>query len=327
MVMQMRRRTWVFGLTGMAAGLAKPLHAQAAWPNKPIRIILPFPAGSGTDSSARFIGDALSRKTGQPVIIENKPGANGLIAAQAAATSAPDGYTIFVTTMSTQSVNPHIVKKMPYDPVKDFAPVAQLSLSPMLLVVRNTDDQPKTYAELTERARKSSKPLAYGSGNTSSRVAAEVWRAKEKLQVTYVPYKGNPQALTDLIGGQIDLMFPDLTPSAPLVKSGKLRALAVTSAKRLPSLPDVPTIVEVGLPEATLNTWSAAYMPAGTPQAIVDKVSTIFQEALHTKEAVEHYARSGAQPTPSTPAELAAFTRSEYEVWGKAIKIAGIEPE
>jgi len=324
--MHTRRQTLSWLAAALAAPASLPTWAQAAWPSKPIKIILPFPAGSGTDSSARFIGDAISRQTGQPVIVDNKPGANGLIAAQAAATSPPDGYTIFVTTMSTQSVNPHIVKKMTYDPVKDFAPVAQISLSPMLLVVRNTDDQPKTYAELTALARKSGK-LAYGSGNTSSRVAAEVWRAKEKLQVTYVPYKGNPQALTDLLGGQVDLMFPDLTPSAPLVKAGKLRALAVTSAKRLPSLPDVPTVIELGLPEAVLNTWSAAYMPAGTPQPIIDRLSQIIQNALHTKEAVEHYGRTGAQPSPSTPAELAAFTRSEYEVWGRAIKTAGIEAE
>jgi tripartite-type tricarboxylate transporter receptor subunit TctC len=320
-----RRHTLALAISSLALGMGGAARAQA-WPSKPIRIILPFPAGSGTDSSARFIGDAISRKTGQPVIVDNRPGANGLIAAQAAATSAPDGHTLFVTTMSTQSVNPHIVRKMPYDPVKDFAAVSQISLSPMLLVVRNTDDQPKTYAELTDRARKSGK-LAYGSGNTSSRIAAEVWRAKEKLVVTYVPYKGNPQALTDLMGGQIDLMFPDLTPSAPLVKAGKLRALAVTSAKRLPSLPDVPTVVEVGLAEAVLNTWSACYVPAGTPQAIIDRLAQIISEALRTKEAFEHYARTGAQPAPSSPAELREFTRTEFEVWGRAIRLAGIEPE
>jgi tripartite-type tricarboxylate transporter receptor subunit TctC len=315
---------------GATAGplASRPARAQAtaAWPARPVRLILPFPAGGGTDNSARMLAEAITRQTQQAAVVENRPGANGLIAAQAAAAAAPDGYTFFITSMSTQSVNPHVIKKLPYDPIKDFAPVARMTMSYLLLVVRNTDDQPRTYAELVARARASGR-MNYGSGNTSSRVGAEVWKAKEKLDVAYVAYQGIPQGLNDLIGGQIDVMFPDLSPAVPLVKAGKLRALAVSSPERLPILPDVPTVIEVGLPEAALTTWSACYAPAGTPRPIIDRMAGIVRESLESKEVQDAQAKLGTKAAPSSPDELAEFTRSEFETWGRAIRMAGIEPE
>lgn len=309
--------------------LLSPLAAvaQADYPAKPIKIIIPFPAGSGTDSSARFVAQQIAQQTGQAVVVDNKPGANGFIAAQAAAQAAPDGYTIFITTMTTQSVNPFLFKKLPYDPVNDFEPVSLISQSPMLLVVRNTDDQPRTVAELTARARKPGAMISYASGNTSSRVAAETFKQIARVDFLHVPYKGTPQGISDLLGGQVDLMFPDLTPSVPLVKDGRLRALGVTGLRRISSLPEVPTMAEAGLAGFDLVTWSAAFVPAKTPKAVVDKLNALIAKGLATREAQVHYARTGSEATPSTPAELADFAKSELVKWGRAVRAAGIEPE
>lgn len=309
--------------------LLSPLAAvaQADYPAKPIKIIIPFPAGSGTDSSARFVAQQITQQTGQAVVVDNKPGANGFIAAQAAAQAAPDGYTMFITTMTTQSVNPFLFKKLPYDPVKDFEPVSLISLSPMLLVMRNAEDRPKTVAELTARAKMASGKMTYASGNTSSRVAAETYKKMAGVDLLHVPYKGTPQAITDLLGGQVDLMFPDLTPSVPLVKDGRLRALGVTGSKRISILPDVPTMAEAGLTGFDLVTWSAAFVPAKTPKPVVDRLSELIRKALSTKEARDHYSRTGSEPSPSSPSELETFTKSELVKWGRAVKAAGIEPE
>lgn len=245
----MKRRT-LAAIAAIAAVSVFPTiaSAQSNYPERAIRIIVPFPPGSGTDNSARYVGQKLSESLGQTVVIENKPGANGFIAAQAVAEAPADGYTLFITTMTTQSVNPHLFKKLPYDPVKDFAPVSVISASPLLLVVRNDDASPKSLAELTERAKQAPGKLTFASGNTSSRVSAEMYAAQMNLKLLHVPYKGTPQALVDVIGGQVDLMFPDLSPVVPLVKEGKLRPLAVTGRKRITSLPEVPTMAEAGAP-------------------------------------------------------------------------------
>ena len=325
--MQRSKRVALWGLASLALWSPLAVMAQADYPARPIKIIIPFPAGSGTDSSARFVAQQIAQQTGQAVVVDNKPGANGFIAAQGAAQAAPDGYTVFITTMTTQSVNPFLFKKLPYDPVKDFEPVSLISQSPMLLVMRNTDDQPRTVAELTARARKPGARISYASGNTSSRVAAETYKQIAGVDFLHVPYKGTPQGISDLLGGQVDLMFPDLTPSVPLVKDGRLRALGVTGTRRIATLPEVPTLAEAGLAGFDLVTWSAAFVPAKTPKAVVDKLNALIAKGLTTKEAQAHYARTGSEATPSTPAELAAFTKSELVKWGRAVKAAGIEPE
>lgn len=325
--MQGSKRVFLEALAGLALGAPLAVMAQLDYPAKPIKIIIPFPAGSGTDSSARFVAQQIAQQTGQAVVVDNKPGANGFIAAQAAAQAAPDGYTVFITTMTTQSVNPFLFKKLPYDPVKDFEPVSLISQSPMLLVMRNTEDQPRTVAELTTRARKPGAKISYASGNTSSRVAAETYKQIAGVDLLHVPYKGTPQGISDLLGGQVDLMFPDLTPSVPLVKDGRLRALGVTGTRRIATLPDVPTLAEAGLVGFDLVTWSAAFVPAKTPKAVVDKLNALIVKGLTTKEAQAHYARTGSEATPSTPAELGTFTKSELIKWGRAVKAAGLEPE
>jgi tripartite-type tricarboxylate transporter receptor subunit TctC len=311
-----------------AALLAPSAGAQATdYPTKPIKFIVPFPAGSGTDASARFVGQGITAATGQAVVVDNKAGADGLIAAQAAARSPADGYTVFVTTMTTQSVNPHLHKKLPYDPVKDFVPVSLFTRSPMLMVVRNAPDQPKTLAEHVAHARKQERGLNFGTGNTSSRIGAELYARQAGLKATRLPYRGTPQALTDLLAGQIDFMWVDLSPAVPLVKAGKLRALAVTAPQRLDTLPEVPTTAEAGFPDIQLYTWSAAFVPAGTPKPVVEKLNGLIQATLKTPEAAEYYGKNGIGLTPMTLAESAAFVAAEYESWRRAVRLAGIEPE
>jgi len=316
-------------LAGTAAALAVApfgAAAQADYPSKPIRFILPFPPGSGTDVGARMVAKQITDMTGQPVVVDNRAGGNGLIAAQAAATAANDGYTVFITTMTTQAVNLSLYKKLPYDPQADFIPVTRFALSPMLCVVRNTDDQPKTVAELVERARKAATPLNYASGNTSSRVAGAVFLKQIGAQGTHVAYKGTPQGISDLLAGQIDFFFPDLTPSVPLVQQGKLRALGVTGSQRIGALPDLPTMAEAGVP-VELVTWSGAFLPVGTPKPIVDRLNGLLRKALASTDYQELSKRSGTSTAPNSPEEFAAFVKSEVTLWGDAVRAAGIEPQ
>lgn len=301
--------------------------AQPAFPSKTIKFIIPFPPGSGTDTSARFVAHQLTLQTGQAVIVENRAGANGFLAAQAVAQAVPDGYTVFVTALTTQVVNPFLYKKLPYDPVKDFQPVSLISMSPMLLIVRNAPDQPNSVAELTARAQGRPGKLTFASGNMSSLIAAETYKQIAGINLLHIPYKGTPQAITDVLSGQVDLMFPDLTPAVPLVRDGRLRGLAVTGTRRISTLPDVPTMAEAGLSGFDLVTWSAAFLPAKTPKAVVDRLSELIRHGLESKEAREHYARTGSEATPTSPSELEAFARNEMVKWGRAVKAAGIEPE
>lgn len=316
----------VLVLAGTARAQTPALSAMS-YPDKPIRFIVPFPAGSGTDSSARFVAHALSELTKQPVFVDNRAGANGLIAAQAAAHSPADGYTVFITTMTTQSVNPHLYRRLPYDPEKDFSPVALFTRSPMVMVVRNTDDQPKNLSEFTAYAKKRLGSINYATGNTSSRVGAEFYGRAAGLRVTPVSYRGTPQALSDLLGGQVDFMFVDPAPSVPLIKAGKLRALAVTASDRLPNLPDVPTTAEEGMPDFQLLTWVGAFVPANTPKSIVERLSEFLLKTLRTKEAADFYGKNGVQLTPMQSEKFSAFVKAEYEMWGSAVRSAGIEPE
>jgi len=276
--------------------------------------------------SARTVAKVVTEITGQPVVVDNRAGGNGLIAAQAAKEAAPDGYTVFITTMTTQAVNLALYRKLPYDPSKDFIPITRFALSPMLLVVRNTPDQPKTVAELVELAKTKPGGLNYASGNTSSRVAGAVLMSQAGAKATHVPYKGTPQGLADLISGQIDFFFPDLTPVVPLVKEGKLRALGVTGADRIPSLPEVRTMAETGFP-VNLVTWAGAFVPAGTPKPVVDRLHALLLRALASEDYKAVTERSGSRVAPMSPEAFAAFNRSEIDNWGNAVRAAGIEPE
>lgn len=311
----------------MAAGtFGKTAFASDTYPTKPIKVIVPFPPGSGTDTSARRISQIILEKTGQPVVIENKPGASGFIAAQAAATSPADGYTLFVTTNTTHAANAALFKKLPYDPIKDFAPISRIGTSGLVLVVR-AESPIKTLADLTKMAKSQPDKLTFASGSSSTRIAGEMYASMADLKMLHVPYKGVPQALTDVLGQQVDFMISDITPATPLIQGGKLRAIAVTLEQRHPSMPDVPTMIESGLPGYSMFAWTAAFAPAGTPKPIIDKLAGLIKEGVESPAMQDNFKATGSMGTPSTPEETAKFVQSETDKWAKAVKAAGIEPE
>ncbi|HTG21805.1 MAG TPA: tripartite tricarboxylate transporter substrate-binding protein [Reyranella sp.] len=309
-------------LAGMAMVLALPVAAQE-YPTKPIRIVVPFGPGTATDIVARTVGAQLSSRTGQPVVIENKPGAEGQIGAQAAATAAPDGYTLFITTQTTQAMNVHIYKALPYDPVKSFAPISGLSLGAQVVMVKN-ELPVKTVGELIELARKQPGKLSFGSGNGSSRGGAELFRIMAKVDLLGVPYKTQPQAISDLMGDRIDVIFSDFTTGLPPVLDGRARGLAVTSKKRIPGLEQFPTVDE-SVPGFEMWAWTAAYAPAGTPRPIVDKLNTLVREAVASDSYRALTRTTYGVPFSGSPEELAAFQASETRKWGEIIAVAGMK--
>jgi tripartite-type tricarboxylate transporter receptor subunit TctC len=319
----MRMRNFLFLLTVVLVAL----HAMAApYPAKPIKIIVPFPAGSGTDMGARVLGKWLTAKTGQPVIVDNRPGASGLIGAQAAAAAEPDGYTVLLTTNTTHAANPAMFKKLPYDPVKDFEPVSMVGSAGLLLLVA-ADSPHKDIGSFLAQLRAGGKRLHFGAGNSSSRIAGELLKTATGADLLAVPYKGTPSALTDLMGGQIDFMFCDIGTALPLVTSGKLRALAASSTDREPLLRDVPTLQEAGLKGFEMTAWSAAFVPAKTPKDTIAKLSELLRAALADPAVRQGVANTGGRSRGSTPDELRTFVNSEMAKWATAVKTAGIQPE
>ena len=309
-------------LAGMAMALTLPVAAQE-YPAKPIRIVVPFGPGTATDIVARTVGAQLSSRTGQPVVIDNKPGAEGQIGAQAAATAAPDGYTLFITTQTTQAMNVHIYKSLTYDPVKSFAPISGLSLGAQVVMVKN-ELPVKTISELIELARKQPGKLSFGSGNGSSRGGAELFRIMAKVDLLGVPYKTQPQAISDLMGDRLDVIFCDFTTGLPPVLDGRARGLAVTSKKRIPGLEQFPTVDE-SVPGFEMWAWTAAYAPAGTPRPIIDKLNGLVREAL-ASESYRALARTTyGVPFSGSPEELAAFQATETKKWGEIITVAGMK--
>ncbi|OWQ48719.1 ABC transporter substrate-binding protein [Roseateles noduli] len=328
---QPARRRASLALAGAASfaffASSAPFSAFAqgdAFPTRAITLVVGSSPGSTTDGLARAIGAEITAATKVPVIVENKAGASGGIAAQAVARSAADGYTLFITTNTTQAANPHLFRKLAYDPVKDFAPVGAL-VKGYLLLVTNPRIHARNVTELSAIAKK--QQLTFGAGSSSARVAAELFQQMTQTQLTYVPYKANPQAMVDLVGGQVDLMIVDLTTSLPQVKAGKLKALGVSSPKRSPLVPDLPTIAEAGLPGYEISYWNAVYAPAGTPAPVVERINALMQKAMTAEPVKRFVEQNGMEPFTSTPAELASFQAAEYKRWGAVIKTAGIQPE
>lgn len=316
----MLRRSFVAGMA--LAGITAPVAAQS-YPDRPIRIVVPFGPGTATDTVARAVAAELTARTGQSVIIDNKPGAEGQIGAQAAASAAPDGYTLFITTQTTQAINGHVYKSLPYDPVKSFAPVIGLSLGAQIVMVRN--DLPVTsIAELIALARAQPGKLSFGSGNGSSRGGAELFKIMAKVDLLSVPYKTQPQAIGDLLGGRIDVVFSDFITGLPPVRDGRARGLAVTSRERLADLP-YPTVHESGVPGYEMWAWTACYAPAGTPRPIVDRLNGLIRQAMASETYLNLTRTTSGMPFPGSPEDLAAFQARETAKWGEIVATAGMK--
>ena len=308
-------------LVGML--LALPAAAQD-YPARPIRIITAFGPGTATDIAARTIGQDIAVQTGQTVVIENKAGAEGQIAAQSAAAAAPDGYTLFFTTQTTQAINPHVYKSLAYDPVKSFAPIAGITLGAQIVMVRK-DLPTSTIQEFVALAKAQPGKLSFGSGNGSSRGGAELFRIMTKTDLLGVPYKTQPQAITDLLGGRIDIIFSDFTVGLPPVLDGRARGLAVTSKQRIPGLEQFPTVEESGVPGFEMWAWTAMYAPAGTPRPIIDRLNALVRQAARSPAYLNLLKTNYGVSFIGSPDELADFQARETKKWAEIVSIAGMK--
>ena len=324
-ILRAHRRAFL-AATLLAAFAATPAWAQGKYPERPITFVVPFAAGSATDQLARALGASITAETKQAVIVDNKAGASGMMASLAAARAPADGYTVLISTNTTHAANEHLYKKLPYDPVKDFVPVTGLGKGGQVLVVR-ADAPYKSVADLLAKAKKEPGKLSFGSGSSSSRVAGEMFKQLSGTNILHVPYKSNPQAITDLLGGQIDFMITDTATGVPQIKGGKLRALGVSTTKRNPLLPDVPTIDEAGVKGYDMGYWFAAYVPANTPAPVVARLRELLVAGTKSATAKSFFESTGSDAWTTTPEELGKFQIADAQKWGRVIKAAGIEPE
>jgi tripartite-type tricarboxylate transporter receptor subunit TctC len=310
---------------GLLGGHAE---AQSDYPNQPIRLIVPFAAGGATDVLARLLGERLSQSLGQQVVVDNRGGAGGNIGSAQAAKAEPDGYTLLMGAVGTHAINQSIYPKLPYDPIEDFAPVSLVATVPNVLVV-NPSVPAQTVQELIALAKSRPGELNFASsGNgTSIHLSGELFKSMTGVDMVHVPYKGSGPAMTDLLGGQVQMMFDNLPSALPNVQAGKLRALGVTGAERSPALPDVPTIEEAGVPGYEALSWFGIFAPAGTPQPVIDKLHDHIVQALADPAMRARLADLGAEPVGSTPQEFASFIRAEAEKWAKVVKEAGVKLE
>jgi len=299
--------------------------AQAQnYPNKPVKFVVAFPPGSATDQTARLVATQMTKLTGQPVVVENKAGANGFIACEFVAKANPDGYTVLITTGSTHSANPSLYKNLPYDPVKDFAPVTPLNFN-MFILVTAPGFAANSVKEMTDLARANPDRLSFASGNAPSRVGGEMFKMMSGTKLIHVPYKGAPQALTDIMGGQVSVGWSDLKTAVPLVQAGKLKALAVTGRERLAILPQVPTMMEQGFPDYELSNWVGAYLPAKTSPEIVNKLNALMRTSV-TVDRASHEA-AGGQILLQSPEDFAKLQANDAAMWARVTKAAGMEME
>lgn len=326
----MRRRHFIAMTAFAAAALAAlsagfPASAQAQeWPSKPIKLIVPFPAGGGTDIIGRVVGNKLSELLKQPVIVENKPGAGGNLGVDAAAKSAPDGYTLVLGQTSNLAINPSLYKSLPYDPVKDLIPVALLADAPLVLVV--AQDSPfKTLADVLAAAKAKPDSLTFASpgSGTVAHLSGEILQAAAGVKFSHIPYKGSAQALQDLIGGRIDIFMSSVPTALSQIKGGKLRAIAVSAPARSPALPDIPTMTEAGVKGVEATTWFGILVPAKTEAKIVERLNKDLNIALQAPEVREKIAAEGGGPIGGSAEKFADLLKADLPMWAKVVKASG----
>jgi tripartite-type tricarboxylate transporter receptor subunit TctC len=310
----------------LTLGVAAASAPAAGYPTKPIRIVVPFLPGGGADITGRALAQNLAESWGQPVLVDNRPGANGTIGAGVVAKAAPDGYTIGMITTS-HSVNVSLFRKLPYDLLRDLAPITQATSQPYALVVHPSVPV-RTVQELVALAKAKPGTINYGSSGTGgfSHLAGAAFAAHAGIQLMHVPYRGGAAALADLLGGQIQMLFSTILQSQAHIKAGKLRALAVTSPMRSPAQPDVPTMAESGLPAVTILGWYGFVAPAKMPAVLIDRHAAEMRRILHLPDVVLRLATDGSEPVGSAPAEFGRFIRAEVERWARVVKEAGIQP-
>jgi len=309
-----------------AAALLLALSAFAQYPGKPIRVVVPFPAGSATDTITRILGQSVSAAIGQPMIIDNKVGADGAIAGAEVAKAAPDGYTLIMATNSPMAVAPAMKKVPPYDPVADFTPITDIGRYTFFLYV-NAEQPYRTFRDMVAYAKANPGKINYATGNTTGIMSFAQMNSLAGIDMTHVPYKGEPQAVTDIIAGRVQLLWATPTTGLAHLRDGKLRALATNLKARSSLLPDVPTMAEVGIPQYSVASWAALYGPAKLPREIQLRLNKEFHDAMKRPEVVAQMEKQAFQMTPSTPEELGTFTRAQLEAYRAILKSIGMQPE
>jgi tripartite-type tricarboxylate transporter receptor subunit TctC len=309
-----------------AAALLFAAQALAQYPNKPIRIVVPFPSGSATDVVARILGQSVSAAVGQPVIVDNKVGADGAIAGAEVVKAAPDGYTLLLATNSPMAAVPAMKKVPPYDPVADFTPITDVGRYTFFLYV-NADLPVKTFQELIAYAKANPGKLNYATGNTTGIVSFAQMNSLAGIEMTHVPYKGEPQGITDLVGGRVQVMWATPTTGLAHVKDGKLRAIATNLKARSGLLPEVPTMAEAGMSQYSVVSWAALYGPAKMPRDLQARLNKEFTDAMKRPEVIAAMDKQAFQMNPTTPEELGAFTKSQMEAYRTILRAAGVQPE
>ena len=323
------RLMWTASLClGATAGLHTTAHAQDAWPSKPLRLIVPFTPGGVTDTSGRLIAESLGKRLGQQVVVDNKPGASGNIGTALAKGSAPDGYTLVLGFDGTMVINPHVFSKLPFDPVKDFAPIGKIGDATLILVA-NPNVPAKSLLDVVNLSKSTAGGLSFGTSGTGGtpHIAGELLKMRTGANLTHIPYKGGGQAMTDVLGGTIPLVYTAVAGAHGHVKAGKLKAIAVSSAQRTSSLPDVPTFAESGVPDFVVNSWVGLFAPTGTPAAIVTRLNTELNAVLNDATVREKLRAMGIEPSPGSADQYRDEVKRDLDRYGAVVKAAGISVE